>query len=85
MKMNDLTIFFCIFVIHFRIGTFFINTSYTWGQRYRNFITNLQFANNRIAEATLSAPLLLPKTDTNLFSLNPKEIKGLSTQGSGID
>jgi hypothetical protein len=33
-------------------------TVYTWGQRYEKFITSLQFANNRIAEGALFAPLL---------------------------
>ena len=63
MKMNDLTFFFCIFVIHFRIGTFFIKDTESL------LCTSLQFANNRIAEGTLSAPLLLQKTDMNLFSI----------------
>ena len=63
MKMNNLT-FFCIFVIHFTTGTFFINYLFTWGQRYKKFITSLQFANNSIAEGALFAPLLLQRLES---------------------
>ena len=52
-------IFFCIFVIHFT------KYLYIWGgQRYKKFITSLQFANNRIAEGALFAPILLQRLES---------------------
>ena len=56
--------FFCIFVIHFIKGTFFINYLYAYGQRYKKFIPSLQFAYNRIAEDVLFAPLLLQRLES---------------------
>ena len=64
MKTNDLTILFCIFVIHFTKGTFFINHLYAKGQRYKKFIASVQFAYNKIAEGVLFAPLLLQRLES---------------------
>ena len=69
MKINDLTIgfYFYIFVILFRIGSFFITYLYTLGQRYKIFVLRLQYANNIISEGTLFASRLLSSVSSAIY------------------